>query len=478
VGVVLGCNNYEVIDLGVMVPAQKILQTALEEGADMIGLSGLITPSLDEMVHVAEEMTRQGISLPLLIGGATTSRQHTAVRIAPKYGETVVHVLDASRAVNVVSSLLDPSRKLELDHQNRADQQHLRDLFANKQSKPLCSFPEARKRRLCIDFQPADIHKPSFVGRRTLEPFPLSEVRKYIDWSFFFTAWELKGKYPDILSSPQYGKAARELFDHANDLLDRILDEGSLRASAVYGFWPAASEGDDIVVYDTAKSHELLRFNMLRQQHQTGRDAPCRSLADFVAPIDSGLDDHIGAFAVTAGLGASELVARFEKDNDDYNAIMVKALADRMAEAFAELLHERARREWGHGEPEKLSNEELVKERYRGIRPAFGYPACPDHSEKGKLLQLLEAERIGIQLTESFAMTPAASVSGLYFAHRESRYFTLGRISREQVQDYAKRKGISVAEAERWLRPNLGYDDSAASAPVATKPTLAASPPG
>jgi 5-methyltetrahydrofolate--homocysteine methyltransferase len=261
-------------------------------------------------------------------------------------------------------------------------------------------------------------------------------------------------------------------------LLDRILDEGSLRASAVYGFWPAASEGDDIVVYDTAKSHELLRFNMLRQQHQTGRDAPCRSLADFVAPIDSGLDDHIGAFAVTAGLGASELVARFEKDNDDYNAIMVKALADRMAEAFAELLHERARREWGHGEPEKLSNEELVKERYRGIRPAFGYPACPDHSEKGKLLQLLEAERIGIQLTESFAMTPAASVSGLYFAHRESRYFTLGRISREQVQDYAKRKGISVAEAERWLRPNLGYDDSAASAPVATKPTLAASPPG
>jgi 5-methyltetrahydrofolate--homocysteine methyltransferase len=464
VGVVLGCNNYEVIDLGVMVPCQKILQTALEEDADMIGLSGLITPSLDEMVHVAGEMQRQGIELPLLIGGATTSRQHTAVKIAPSYHGTVVHVLDASRAVGVVNALLDPAQRKTLDARNRAEQGRMVELYEKKRDKPLCSFDEARGRRLAIDFRPEEIPQPSFVGRRVLDGFPLSEIRKYIDWTFFFTAWELKGRYPQVLESAEHGQVARELFDHANRLLDDIIAGDQLRANAVYGIWPAASVEDDILVYDPSRERELLRFNMLRQQHQSGRDAPCRSLADFVAPVDSGLSDHLGAFAVTTGIGADELVARFEKDNDDYHAIMVKALADRLAEAFAELLHERARREGGYPDPRKLDSEALIAEKYRGIRPAFGYPACPDHSEKDKLFRLLDAGQAGITLTESGAMLPAASVSGLYFAHPEAHYFTLGRVSREQVEDYARRKGVAVAEAERWLRPNLAYEPGADAA--------------
>jgi 5-methyltetrahydrofolate--homocysteine methyltransferase len=462
VGVVLGCNNYEVIDLGVMVPCQKILQTAIEKKADAIGLSGLITPSLDEMVYVAQEMERQGMTLPLLIGGATTSRQHTAVKVAPCYSATTVHVHDASRAVGVVSSLLDPMGRRKLDKENRAEQERLRELHDKKHAAPIIAFSEAHGRRPEVRFDADDIAQPGFVGRRVLENFSLDEIRKYIDWTFFFTAWELKGKFPHILESPEYGSAARELYQNANELLDEIIVKGWLRASAVYGFWPAAGAGDDIVVYDEAGARELLRFNMLRQQPRRDRSGPCRSLADFVAPAGRG--DHIGAFAVTAGIGCDELAARFERTQDDYSAIMVKALADRMAEAFAELLHARVRREWGYGASEDLDNEDLIAERYRGIRPAFGYPACPDHTEKRKLFELLQPAELGIQLTESFAMAPAASVSGLYFGHPESRYFSLGRVGRDQVEDYARRKGMSLGEVERWLGPNLAYDAGAAAA--------------
>jgi 5-methyltetrahydrofolate--homocysteine methyltransferase len=386
------------------------------------------------------------------------------VKIAPAYRQPVVHVLDASRAVGVVSALLDPAQKRRLDTDNRLEQERLRELYDKKRDKPLCTFGEAQERRLPIEFTPGDLPHPSFLGRRVLERFPLAELRKYIDWTFFFTAWEIKGRYPHVLESPEYGKVARELFDHANRLLDDIVERELLQANAVYGFWPAASDGDDIVVFDPGRNHELLRFSMLRQQHQAGREAPCRSLADFVAPMASGLDDHIGAFAVTAGLGADELAAHYQKDNDDYHAIIAKALADRLAEAFAELLHERVRTEGGYPDPRKLDNEELIAEKYRGIRPAFGYPACPDHSEKEKLFKLLEAERVGIQLTESFAMSPAASVSGIYLAHPKAQYFTLGRIRRDQVEDYAKRKGMNLDQAERWLRPNLAYEPGAEAA--------------
>ncbi|MEQ9322015.1 MAG: methionine synthase [Polyangiaceae bacterium] len=459
VGVVLGCNNYEVIDLGVMVPAQKILQTAKEEKADMIGLSGLITPSLDEMVGVAAEMQRQGFDVPLLIGGATTSRQHTAVKVAPAYHGPTVHVLDASRAVGTVSALLDPWQKRKLDEDNRVEQERLREIYAGKNKKPVASYAEALDRRYHVDFKKEDIAIPSFLGTKTLEDFDLEQVRRYIDWTFFFTTWELKGKYPQILESPTYGEAARELYEHGNELLDEIITKGWLKANAVYGFWPAASENNDVVLFeDVDRKNELARFPMLRQQHQKGRDAPCRSLADFVAPRDGALVDYVGAFAVTAGIGADEIAARFERNQDDYNAIMVKALADRCAEAFAELLHARVRSEWGYGAHEDLRNEDLIAERYRGIRPAFGYPACPDHTEKGKLFDVLDAPRIGVQLTESFAMTPAASVSGMYFAHPEAQYFTIGRVTRDQIKDYAERKGMTVAEVEKWLRPNLAYD--------------------
>jgi 5-methyltetrahydrofolate--homocysteine methyltransferase len=467
VGVVLGCNNYEVIDLGVMVPCQKILQTAIDKQADAVGLSGLITPSLDEMVYVAQEMERMGMSLPLLIGGATTSTQHTAVKVAPCYSGVTVHVHDASRAVGVVSSLLDPLARRKLDKDNRAEQERLRELHERKTAAPIIAFSEAHGRRPPIRFAPEDIATPGFVGRCVLADHSLDEIRKYIDWTFFFTAWELKGKFPHILDSPEYGKAARELYAHANELLDEVIAKGWLHASAVYGFWPAAGDGDDIVVYDPAepaRASELLRFNMLRQQPRRDRQGPCRSLADFVAPAGSGIADHVGAFAVTAGIGCDELVARFERTHDDYNSIMAKALADRLAEAFAELLHARARRDWGYGAGEDFDNEDLIAERYRGIRPAFGYPACPDHSEKRKLWDLLRPGEIGMTLTDSYAMLPAASVSGIYLAHPESRYFTLGLIGRDQVQDYARRKGLPVAEIERWLAPNLAYDPNAAAA--------------
>ncbi|HJU37875.1 MAG TPA: methionine synthase [Gaiellaceae bacterium] len=440
VGVVLGCNDYDVVDLGVMVPAERILDTAVEEEADVVGLSGLITPSLDQMVDVAREMERRGMGLPLLIGGATTSRQHTAVRIAPAYSQPVVHVLDASRVVRVVSDLLDSERRMLLDVENRADQERLRELHAEKERKPLLPIGRARENRHRVDF--GDLPVPEFTGRRLVEP-ELATLREYVDWQFFFHAWELKGKFPAILEQP----AARELFDDAQRLLDRIVDERLLTARGVLGFWPASSEGDDVTL------DEGTRFCFLRQQSDYGDSRPNRSLADYVAPHG----DHLGAFAVTAGIGADELAAAYAAEHDDYHAIMVKALADRLAEAFAEYLHEVARRAWYETGP-KVSNDELIAERFRGIRPAFGYPACPDHSEKSKLFALLGAEEAGLALTEAFAMTPAASVSGIYLAHPEARYFSVGRVGRDQVEDYAARKGVAPADAERLLRPNLAYE--------------------
>jgi 5-methyltetrahydrofolate--homocysteine methyltransferase len=446
VGVVLGCNDYDVVDLGVMVPAERILDTAVEEEADVVGLSGLITPSLDQMVDVAREMERRGMALPLLIGGATTSRQHTAVRIAPAYSQPVVHVLDASRVVAVVSALLDPARRETLDADNRADQDRLRDLHAEKERKPLLPLAQARANRHDVGFD--DLQVPEFTGRRVVEP-DLGTLREYVDWQFFFHAWELKGRFPAILEQP----AARELFDDAQRLLDRIVDEGVLTARGVFGFWPASSDGDDIVV--GGDNGTDTRFCLLRQQADYGDSRPNRCLADYVAPEG----DHLGAFAVTAGLGAEELAARFAAEHDDYDAIMVKALADRLAEAFAEYLHEVARRAWYETGP-KLPTEQLIAERFRGIRPAFGYPACPDHGEKTKLFALLGAEEAGLALTETYAMTPAASVSGIYLAHPEARYFSVGRVARDQVEDYAERQGVPAAEAERRLRPNLGYEPS------------------
>jgi 5-methyltetrahydrofolate--homocysteine methyltransferase len=439
VGVVLGCNNYEVVDLGVMVPAEKILDTAAERGADVVGLSGLITPSLDEMVHVAEEMERRGIDLPLLIGGATTSKQHTAVRIAPAYSQPTVHVLDASRVVGTVSSLLDPVRAAELDRENRELQARLREQHAERTRKPLLTLERARANAHRVSF--ANLPRPPFEGVRVVEP-DLATLTRFVDWQFFFHAWELKGKFPAILERPE----ARELYDDALALLDEITRESSLSGRGVYGFWGARGGGDDIALEDGT------RFSFLRQQSDHGDARPNRCLADYVAPAD----DALGAFAVGIH-GADELASRFEAEHDDYRAIMVKALADRLAEAFAEWLHAEVRRAW-YAAGEQLSNDELIAEGYRGIRPAFGYPACPDHSEKGKLFELLGACGAGLELTENYATTPAASVSGIYLSHPEARYFSVGRIGRDQVEDYARRKGISRDEAERWLRPNLAYE--------------------
>jgi 5-methyltetrahydrofolate--homocysteine methyltransferase len=449
VGVVLGCNGYEIIDLGVMVPADRILDTAIEQDCDIVGLSGLITPSLDEMVSVAKEMDRRGLELPLLIGGATTSRQHTAVRIAPEYVQPTVHVLDASRVVGVVGDLLDGERRARLDAENRADQDRLRALHAEKGRKPLLPLREARLRRTPIEWQADDLAPPPFVGARLVEE-DVATLRGYVDWTFFFHAWELKGRYPAILDDPEKGTVARDLLANANELLDEIVAAGSLRPQGAYGFWPAFADGDDVVLDGGT------RFSMLRQQADHADSRPNRSLADYVAPPDTGLADHVGAFAVAIH-GAEALADGFAADRDDYRAIMVRALADRLAEAFAERLHEVARREW-YAPQESLTNEERIGERFRGIRPAFGYPACPDHSEKGRLLALLEAERAGIGFTESFATTPAASVSGLYFGHPQARYFSVGRVGRDQVADYAERKGVEIAEAERWLRQNLAYE--------------------
>jgi 5-methyltetrahydrofolate--homocysteine methyltransferase len=455
VSVVLGCNNYQVVDLGVMVPCTTILDTAVAEQCDIIGLSGLITPSLDEMAHVAQELDQRGLNLPLLIGGATTSREHTAVKIAPRYRSSTVHVLDASRAGPVVSALLDGKQREAFDQKNRAEQEEAREIFAGKRKRPLVSLAEANGKKPDIAWRAEDVPAPSFLGRRLLADQPLAELRPYIDWTFFFTAWELRGRYPAILEHPKYGASARELFADGQTVLDELVRGNQIRARGVYGFWPAASEGNDIVLFaDEQRDRELLRFPMLRQQ---GGEPPYRCLADFVAPRAAGLRDHVGAFAVTAGLGADELAVRYQQARDDYKSIIVKALADRLAEAFAEYLHARVRREWGYGASEQLTNEELIAEKYRGIRPAFGYPACPEHSEKRKLFGLLQAPEAGITLTDSFAMWPAASVSGIYLAHPQARYFDVGRLGRDQVEDYARRKGIGVEEAERLLGARLGY---------------------
>jgi 5-methyltetrahydrofolate--homocysteine methyltransferase len=459
VGVVLACNNYEVIDLGVMVPCEKILERAKAEKADMIGLSGLITPSLDEMVHVAREMERQGFKLPLLIGGATTSRAHTAVKIAPHYSEPVVHVLDASRAVPVTTSLLSDEGKSAFVAQHRADYEALRKAHSAPR-QTVVSLEAARRRRTPIEWRTEDLPVPAFTGVRALDNFPLATLRDFVDWTPFFHTWGLKGVYPRILEHDGQGAQARQIFAEANALLDVIIEKKLITARGVYGLFPANAVGDDVDLYtDDTREKVLERFHFLRQQSNKEGNEPCRSLADFIAPKETGLPDHIGAFAVTSGIGLKELCDGFRAKHDDYNAIMAEAIADRLAEAFAECLHKRVREQWGYGCKEDLTNADLIQEKYRGIRPAAGYPACPDHTEKGTLWRLLDVQaNTGMLITESFAMWPGSSVSGLYFAHPESRYFSLGRIDRDQVVDYHKRKGMSVAEVERWLGQNLNYD--------------------
>ncbi|HEY3495510.1 MAG TPA: methionine synthase [Polyangiaceae bacterium] len=461
VGVVLACNNYEVIDMGVMVPCEKILERARAEKADLIGLSGLITPSLDEMTHVAREMERQGMKLPLLIGGATTSKAHTAVKIAPHYSEPVVHVLDASRAVPVTTNLLSAEAKVEFVAAHRAEYEALRKAHGAPRRR-LVPLDAARKNRTPITWRAEDVPVPEFTGVRVLEDFPLAALREFIDWSPFFHTWELSGVYPRIFEHEKYGEQARQLFGEANVLLDRIIAEKLLTARGVYGFFPANARGDDVELYTGPDRERVLdRLHFLRQQAQKEAGSPCRSLADFVAPRETGLPDHVGAFAVTTGVGLKELCEKFKAQHDDYNAIMAEALADRLAEAFAECLHKRVREEWGYGRSENLSPEEIIREKYRGIRPAAGYPACPDHTEKATIWRLLDVEKnTGIRITESFAMWPGSSVSGLYLAHPEAIYFGLGKIERDQVADYRARKDMTVAEVERWLAPNLNYDPS------------------
>jgi 5-methyltetrahydrofolate--homocysteine methyltransferase len=459
VGVVLGCNSYDVVDLGVMVAADKILDAAIAEKADVIGLSGLITPSLDEMVHVAREMERRNFKVPLLIGGATTSRLHTAIKIAPRYSGTTVHVLDASRAVGVVSSLLSDDKRGEFAERTRADFERLRTQYAARDVQPLLSIEEARARRLSIDWSTSPLDRPATLGVSSFE-VPLDRIEPFIDWSPFFHTWELRGQYPAILDAPRLGEKAKELLDDARRLLAEIVDQRLLTARAVFGLFPANSAGDDIELYsDESRTQRIATFHTLRQQAGKKAGEPNLALADFVAPKESGRADYAGAFAVTAGIGIEALIARFQLDHDDYNSIMVKALADRLAEGLAELLHKEVREIWGYGAREELSAEELIAEKYRGIRPAAGYPASPDHTEKRILFDLLAAEqRAGIQLTENFAMYPAAAVSGLYFGHPAARYFSVGKIGRDQVIDYHLRKGMPLAEVERWLAPNLGYE--------------------
>ena len=455
VGVVLACNNYEVIDMGVMVSSEKILERAKLEKADMIGLSGLITPSLDEMVHVAKEMERQGFTLPLLVGGATTSRAHTAVKIAPHYSQPVVHVLDASRAVGVTTSLLSEDGKADFVAQHRAEYEALRRAHAAPK-QAVVSLETARARRTPIAWRAEDLAVPEFTGVRVLDNFPLERLREFIDWTPFFHTWGMKGIYPRILEHAEQGVEAGKIFADGNALLDKMIAENLIRARGVYGLFPANAVGDDVQLENGT------RFHFLRQQANREGSEPCRSLADFIAPQETGLRDSIGAFAVTSGIGLKELCDGYRAANDDYNAIMAEALADRLAEAFAECLHKMVRDEWGYGRAEGLTPAELIQEQYRGIRPAPGYPACTDHTEKGTIWTLLDVEaNTGIKLTESFAMWPGSSVSGLYFAHPESRYFSLGKIDRDQVADYAARKGMPVAEVERWLGQNLNYDPAA-----------------
>ena len=461
VGVVMACNGYEVLDMGVMVPAEKILQKATEENVDIIGLSGLITPSLDEMVHVAGEMQRLGYAKPLLIGGATTSRIHTAVKIEPAYNNgPVVHVLDASRSVGVLEKLINPANQKAFISDTQKEYARLREQHQSRQQqKTLLDLETARRRRFTSDWATADIVTPSFLGRKVLDDINLGTLAERIDWSPFFHAWEMRGVYPQILSHPHKGKEARKLFEDGQTMLREIITHSRLTAKAVIGLYPANSQGDDLILYqDETRSEVLTTFHSLRQQSDKGPTRPCYALSDFVAPVESGRADYMGAFAVTTGLGADELSQHYLQDHDDYNSIMVKALADRLAEALAEFMHEQVRKiYWGYAVDEAFSNEDLIKEKYRGIRPAPGYPACPDHTEKRTIFDLMQvSQNIGLTLTENCAMHPAAAVSGFYFAHPEARYFTVGKLKADQVADYAERKGMSVAEVERWLRPNLG----------------------
>jgi 5-methyltetrahydrofolate--homocysteine methyltransferase len=461
VGVVLACNNYEVVDLGVMVACEKILAAATEHKADVIGLSGLITPSLDEMVHVAKEMKRTGFTVPLLIGGATTSAAHTAVKIAPEYAHGVVHVLDASRVVNVVSSLLSPENKPAFLAEVVTKQVASREEFAARRArKPLLSLAVSRSRRQVFDWAGVDIPRPEFLGTRIFKAVPLADIVPFIDWGPFFSAWELHGRFPDILKDPVVGTEATKLHEEAQVLLARIVRENRFTANAVIGYWPCNSVGDDVEVYsDEARTSVVTRFHMLRQQLEKPADQFNHSLADYIAPRDSGRIDYIGGFAVTAGHGVDTFAAQFRDASDDYNAIMSQALGDRLAEAMAEMFHKRAREACGYGKTENLSNADLIRERYRGIRPAPGYPACPDHTEKPILFTLLGAEAAtGITLTESCAMSPASSVSGWYLNHPDSKYFGVGKVGRDQVEDYAKRKGWDTVMAEKWLGPYLDYD--------------------
>ncbi|HTI57659.1 methionine synthase [Mucilaginibacter sp.] len=461
VGVVLACNNFEVIDLGVMVPAQRIIEEARKHQVDIIGLSGLITPSLDEMVHFAKEMEREGFDIPLIIGGATTSRIHAAVKVAPNYQHGVVHVLDASRSVSVCSNLMNRDTRNGYIQSVKDEYEKAREAHLNKRSdKRFVSIGDARKSKMEINLNGAMPTGPTFTGTKVIEAYPLEELVPYIDWTPFFHTWELRGSYPKIFDDKFVGVEAKKLFDDAQELLKKIVNEKLLQANGVIGFWPAASVGDDIELYtDESRKQLLTRIHTLRQQAEKVKGEPYYALSDFIAPKESGVPDYFGGFAVTAGIGCDELVAQFEKDHDDYNSIMAKALADRLAEAFAEKMHELVRREyWGYAKDEALSNEDLIKEQYQGIRPAPGYPACPDHTEKTTLFDLLKAEdNAHMHLTESLAMTPAASVSGFYFAHPQARYFGLGKISKDQVEDYAKRKSMDLETVERWLGPNLNY---------------------
>lgn len=455
VGVVMACNNFDIVDMGVMVPAEKILDRAIEEGADIIGLSGLITPSLDEMVNVAQEMTRRKMTTPLLIGGATTSRIHTAVKIAPKYEYPVIHVLDASKSVGVSTNLLS-SRADQFSQSIREEYTSLAiDHAARTEVKNYIPFKSAQANHVAIDWSTFESEKPKKLGLSVFNEYDLAEIREFIDWTPFFNTWMLKGKYPAIFENPTVGVEAKKLFEDAQIMLDEIIENKSLMANAVVGLFRAEAEADDINVFDESGDPKT-QFHFLRQQGKKAPGIPNISLADYVAPKD----DFFGGFAVTAGIGIEKLIEQYEKDHDDYKVIMVKALADRLAEAFAELMHTKVRKElWGYSSDEKFANDELIKEKYQGIRPAPGYPACPDHTEKRLLFDLLEVEKsTGIELTESFAMYPASSVSGFYFSHPESKYFGLGKVGKDQVEDYAKRKKMSVEEAEKWLAPNLSYE--------------------
>jgi 5-methyltetrahydrofolate--homocysteine methyltransferase len=462
VGVVLQCNNFEVIDLGVMVPAQKILDAAKEHDADIIGLSGLITPSLDEMVNFAVEMEREGLQIPLLIGGATTSRAHTAVKIAPRRSGPVVWVKDASRSVPVAAALLDDKQRPALLEATERDYASLRERHAQKNERPMLPLGKARKNRTPIEWDGYTPPVPvTGTGVREFLDYDLAELREYIDWQPFFNAWEMKGRFPDILNNPASGEAARKLYDDAQNMLDTLIKEKWLRANGVIGFFPANAVGDDIEVYtDETRSEVLTTLRNLRQQGEHRDGVPNRSLGDFIAPKDTGLADYVGGFAVTAGLDGHDKIVEFKAAHDDYSAILLESLADRLAEAFAERMHQRVREEfWGYTPDEQLDQESLIGERYQGIRPAPGYPACPEHTEKVTLFSLLDVtKRTGIELTESMAMWPGAAVSGWYFSHPQSQYFVVGRLAQDQVADYAKRKGWTLREAERWLAPNLGYN--------------------